>query len=74
VNYACGEVRTAGSRIAGTTDSGETVVIEQNQIMSFAEYARDWRRVRVRWNGGVVAISATAWLHSNPVEAQRRSW
>jgi hypothetical protein len=67
------EVRAAGSRIAGTTEQGETVTIDRNQLMVFAENARDWRRVRVRWNGRIVAISATAWLHASPIDDVRRA-
>ena len=73
VNMTTGEVRAAGSKITGTTDKGETVVIDRNQLIAFAENARDWRRVRVRWNGTVVAISTTAWEHASPVTNSRRA-
>jgi hypothetical protein len=73
VNMTTGEVRTTGSKITGTTDKGEMLIIDRNQLISFAENARDWRRVRVRWNGTVVAISTTAWLHASPVVNGRRA-
>ena len=68
-----GEVRAAGSKITGTTEHGEVVVIDRNQLMAFADNTRDWRRVRVRWNGRVVAISTTAWVHASPVQDARRA-
>jgi hypothetical protein len=73
VNTRRGEVRAAGSKISGTTEKGEIVVIDRHQLISFAENARDWRRVRVKWNGELVAISATSWLHANPVQESRRA-
>lgn len=72
MNMTTGEVRAAGSKITGTTDKGEVVVIDRNQLIAFAENARDWRRVRVKWNGTLVAISATAWLHASPVVSNGR--
>jgi hypothetical protein len=73
VNMTTGEVRATGSKITGTTDKGEMVIIDRNQLISFAENARDWRRVRVRWNGTVVAISTTAWVHASPIVNGRRA-
>jgi hypothetical protein len=71
----CGEVRIACSKIAGTTGEGETVVIEQHQQICLADHSRDWRRVRVRYNGEILSISATAWEHATPViERTRRRW
>jgi hypothetical protein len=70
-----GEVRIACSKITGTTDRGETVVIEQEQLICLAEHTRDWRRVRVRWNGEILSISSTAWEHATPlIERTRKRW
>jgi hypothetical protein len=55
-----GHIRESRALIAGSSESGETIV-PRGQALCFIGELKDWRRVAVTWRNERIVISRAAW-------------
>jgi hypothetical protein len=54
---------------AADMSNGSFVLIPRFEVLSWHADLRDWRRVRVLWNGTPYIVSRSAWDNASPVPA-----